>query len=528
MRTLRLWSRKIHRCERKPQIKKSYTEKTEQHEACGYSYMVVRSDGEVLEPKVYRGENAVGMFLSDILQEEMTIRESLATPKPLLMTAEDWEKHKNSTECHICEKSLIKDLFLDSIPVYDQDTGSYCSQSHKGCYYVALKKMEFIGPERERKERDKIDQWIANNQETCLFCAEPLLKQNHKDPVKDHCHITGTYRGAAHSACNKKLRINPKMDPILVVFHNLRGYDAHHLMQAMLHLQKEVKCIANNMEKYITISVGGLRFIDSFNFLQGSLDSVVSATPKEALKITSTISKGSDLLFTNGIYPYEYMNSWGRFSETSLPDKEKFYSKLNDKHITDEEYEHAQRVWEAFGCKTLGDYHDLHVKTDVALLADVFENLRNLCQDQYGLDAVHYYTSPGLSWDALLKKTGVELELLTDLEMHLFMERGMRGGISMVSKRYAKANNPMLLDYDPSKPKKYIMYLDANNLYGWAMSKPLPKRDFKWKRVMPTEEKIMEKKRLQRMDGFLRLILNTQQNCMKNTTAIPWHRRKRS
>ena len=248
------------------------------------------------------------------------------------------------------------------------------------------------------------------------------------------------------------------------------------------------------MEKYITFSVGGLRFINSFNFLQASLDSLVSATPKESLKITSTISKGSDLLYKKGIYPYEYMDSWAKFSETRLPDKEKFYSKLNDEHITDEEYSHAQTVWETFECKTLGDYHDLYVKTDVALLADVFENFRNLCQEQYGLDPAHYCTSPGLSWDALLKKTGVELEFFTDIEMHIFVERGMRGGISMVSKRYAKANNPLVPDYDPSKPNKFIMYLDANNLYGWAMSKPLPKRDFKWKCVLPTEEEIMKKK----------------------------------
>ena len=134
------------------------------------------------------------------------------------------------------------------------------------------------------------------------------------------------------------------------------------------------------------------------------------------------------------------------------------------------------------------------MKTDVALLADVFENFRNLCQEQYGLDPAHYLTSPGLSWDALLKKTEVELELLTDLDLHLFVERGMRGGISMVSKRYAKANNPQVQGYDPSKPNKHIMYLDQNNLYGWAMSKALPKRDFKWKRVMPSEEEIIKKK----------------------------------
>ena len=290
----------------------------------------------------------------------------------------------------------------------------------------------------------------------------------------------------------------------------------------MSQLNKEVKCIANNMEKYITFSVGGLRFIDSLNFLQGSPDSLVSATPKESLKITSTISKGSDLLYKKGIYPYEYMDSWGRFSEAKLLDKEKFYSKLNDEHITDEEYAHAQTVWETFECKTLGDYHDLYVKTDVALLADVFENFRNLCQGQYGLDPAHYHTSPGLSWDALLKKTGVEFELFTDLEMYLFVERGMRGGISMVSNRYAKASNPLLQDYDPSRPNKYIMYLDANNLYGWAMSKPLPKRDFKWKRVMPTEEDIVKKKENAKNGWILEVDLEYPKELHEEHNSFPF------
>jgi len=225
------------------------------------------------------------------------------------------------------------------------------------------------------------------------------------------------------------------------------------------------------------------------------------------LKITSTISKGSDLLYKKGIYPYEYMDSWERFAETRLPDKEKFYSKLTGEHITDEDYAHAQAVWEAFGCKTQGDYHNLYVETDVALLADVFENFRNLCQEQYGLEPAHYYTSPGLSWDALLKKTGVELELFTDYEMHLFVERGMRGRISMVSKRYAKANNPLVPGYDPSKPKKYIMYLDENNLYGWAMCNAFPIRGFKWKRVMPTEEEILSMKENAKMGCILEVDL---------------------
>ena len=135
-----------------------------------------------------------------------------------------------------------------------------------------------------------------------------------------------------------------------------------------------------------------------------------------------------------------------------------------------------------------------NVATDVMLLADVFENFRKVCQEKYGLDPAHYYSAPGLSWDAPLKKAGVELELLTDLDMHLFIERGMKGGMSMVSKRYAKANNPLVEGYNTEKLINYITYLDANNLYGWAMTLPLPKKGFHWKRVMPTEEQIMKMK----------------------------------
>ena len=231
------------------------------------------------------------------------------------------------------------------------------------------------------------------------------------------------------------------------------------------------------------------------NFLLSSLDKLVKGIDEfPIMKKLMPEENKRRLLLKKGIYPYEYMDTFERFSETQLPEKEKFYSSLSGKGITDEDYAHAKQVWEAFGCRNLGDYHDLYVATDTLLLADVFENFRKVCKERYGLDPAHYYTAPGLSWDALLKKTGVELELMTDLDMHLFIERGMRGGISMASKRYAKANNPRVEGYDPTQPTNYITYLGANNLYGWAMSQPLPKKNFHWKRVMPTEEQIMKMK----------------------------------
>ena len=329
------------------------------------------------------------------------------------------------------------------------------------------------------------ENWRTHNSATtCHVCEKPL----EGDSVRDHCHITGKYRGAAHNACNLKLQLNPKTMAIPVVFHNLRGYDSHLLMQAISKVEGRISCIPNNTEKYISFSLGQLRFIDSAQFLPASL---IVANKPEAFQITARYEP-AELLMRKGVYPYEYMDSWESFAEPKLPPKEAFFSKLSDQHISDEEYRHAPCVLEVFNCKTMVDYHDLYNRSDVLLLADVFETFRKTCLRQYGLDPTHYYTSPGLAWDALLKKTGVELELLTDYDQHFFIEKGLRGGVCMASKRYARANNPMVEGYDPEKANSYILYLDANNLYGWAMSQPLPKGDFRWENCGKLAESILE------------------------------------
>ena len=181
-----------------------------------------------------------------------------------------------------------------------------------------------------------------------------------------------------------------------------------------------------------------------------------------------------------GVYPYEYMDEEEKFKEQSLPSIENFFSKLCDASISEEEYGRAQDVWKHFDIQDMRQYHDLYLKTDTLLLADVFENFRRVAIANYELDPCHYFTSPGLSLSACLKHTGVELELFTDIEQLLFIERGIRGGISTICNRYSKANNKDLPDYDASKPSTYIMYLDANNLYGYAMSEPLPVGGFKF------------------------------------------------
>ena len=182
------------------------------------------------------------------------------------------------------------------------------------------------------------------------------------------------------------------------------------------------------------------------------------------------------------------MNSLKKLKETKLPPKEAFYSRLNDEGISDENYTHAQKVSETFEMKTLEDYHNLYNRVDVLLLADVFENFIDICIKNYKLAPAYYYTAPGLAWDAALKITKVELELLSDIDMLLMVEKGIRGGVSMISNRYGKANNKYMgKSFIDTMLSTYIVYLDANNLYGWAMSKPLPTHGFKWMEVSELE-----------------------------------------
>ena len=167
-----------------------------------------------------------------------------------------------------------------------------------------------------------------------------------------------------------------------------------------------------------------------------------------------------------------------------LPPRGAFYSKLNMAGVREEEYEHTRRVWKECGLKNVGECHDLYLKTDVILLANVFEAFRKVCLKNYGLDPDHFYTAPGLAWKACLKKTRIRLELLLDPDILLMFKRGNRGGFT----QSIDGLNPiihMCSNFDPNLPTKYLQYLDANNLYDWAMSQPLPTIGFCWVDIKP-------------------------------------------
>jgi len=312
------------------------------------------------------------------------------------------------------------------------------------------------------------DQIAFDNATVCHICRKPL---NNTKVVRDHDHRTGKFRGASHNECNLNYQVSNK---IPVIFHNSRNYDSHLIMQELgkyIH-DRRITVIGKDTEKYITFSIGNLQFLDSYNFLSASLSKLV-----KTLKTFRYVKQ--ELLKKKGVYPYEYMQSRDRFNE-KLPSIEHFYSSLKGKDISPEKYEHALTVWKYFNIKNMQQYHDLYLETDTKLLAEVFETFREISLRDYGIDPCNVFSLPGLTWQAALKFTGEEIDLIRNSTMHLFIEEGIRGGVSMISTKYSKANNKYMGDYDPTKESKYIIYLDCNALYSTAMMEKLPHSNFKW------------------------------------------------
>ena len=415
----------------KPDPNKSYTHKYQKHEPLSFVYYIKSFDESVYKSTLrkYVKENEEDPDPIDVfinwLEEDVKIISGLGN-EPMKITAEEEEQFKQASNCWICGNLL-----------------------------------------------------------------------NIQDRVRDHCHYTGRYRGAAHNICNLKYS---KPNNISVFFHNLTGYDSHLFIKKLNTTMGNIDCIPNNEENYIsfskTIKTGEYKnkngetkdkyfkivFKDSLKFMASSLEALVNNLPEGALNNLNKYftSKQVKLLKQKGFFPYDYMDSIEKLKDPTPPPQKAFYSKLTGKGINNYNYNHVLNVWKTWNMKTFKEYLELYNVTDVLLLADVFENFRDICLKKYGLDPVYYYTAPGLAWDAMLKMTKINLELLSDVDKLLMIEKGIRGGISIISNRYGKANNKYMKDFNKKEASKYLMYVDANNLYGAAMSEKLPVHSFKW------------------------------------------------
>ena len=330
--------------------KEMKTDKYQHHRPCGFMINVVNSIDNSNEPFLYRGEDCMDIFVKKMIEVKDKIMDKMKENKDIIMRVDDRRDFKTATKCFICGQDF--------------------------------------------KEGDK--------------------------KCRDHCHFTGRYRGCAHDDCN--LQFSMRYYKIPVFLHNLKNYDSHLIIERANELSERAKIdvIALNSEKFITFAFKNLCFKDSFSFLSSSLDKLVKLSKyedgekKQNWQNNFKFSKRNpyvgndedlDLLTDKGVYPYDYFTSFDKFRDKQLPPKEKFYSNLTESNIEDDEYERAQKIWEHFGIRNLGQYHDLYLRTDVLLLTDVFENLRDLCLEYYGLDPAHYFTLPNFAWDAMLLKT---------------------------------------------------------------------------------------------------------------------------
>lgn len=399
----------------------SKTTKISRHIPCGYAYCVI-TNGKLHKFRVNRGKNCVQDFFHDIQKEVKKIKDRYRnglSMRPL--TEDDEQEFQLSTSCSIC-KHEFKDTSIK---------------------------------------------------------------------VRDHCPFTGYYRGAAHSSCNAIFTLKTAKVPI--IFHGFRNYDSHLLIQGFEKYGDRITVIPSNTEKYMSIICDDFVFLDSLMFLNSSLSTLVENLrqpdknadegkdfqSKFSILIENYGIKKAKILSRKGVYPYDYMSSFDKFNETSLPPLENFYNTLTEEYPSKQDYDYASMVFNKY-CSDMGDYHDLYLGVDCLLLACVFEYFRNCMMDCFKLDPLHYFSLSQYSLDAALLKSGVKLEMLTDRDKYTFFEASLRGGISTVNTREAYAHNKYTEGDENIKDPTFIAYLDKVNLYGESFLHKLPTGDFEW------------------------------------------------
>ena len=309
--------------------------------------------------------------------------------------------------------------------------------------------------------------------------------------------------GFAHNKCNLQYKF-PKDDVnnkylISVFAHNAQNFDNSFLIKALNNIENvSFSALPRNSNKFISLKIENFIFKDSFLFLNKSLDYLTKTIDdKDRVSLKQEFGENYKLLTKKGIYPYDYFDNIKKYNEKKLPDHTNFKNELNnDKNISNREYKHAHNVFKIFKCKNLLDYSILYLKTDICHLADVFQKFSDFAYKTYGLDCRYSYTLPGYSWQCMLKMTKIELDLISDQDMYLFLMDSIRG-ICQINKKYSRADNKYTRNQHnewknkkikkkfKSKLKtndlnKYLLYLDANNLYGYSMSQKLPYKNFKW------------------------------------------------
>ena len=307
-----------------------------------------------------------------------------------------------------------------------------------------------------------------NNSNICHICEQEIIYPELK--VMDHDHITGRFRNQSHVLCNSLYSL-PKQIPCIV--HNLKNFDSNLIIKELSNrFFKKIKVLPKTSDKFISFSLDNIKFLDSFAFLSSSLDCLAENLKKSGLqnfKITRNVLEKNygkidenllDKIIGKTSFPYEFFTSFDKFNIVEFPKYKHFYSHLKFSNIEYDKYLNAKFLYKYFKCSNLGDFQNLYVLLDSAILADIFTSFRKNTLKIYGLDPCYYYSIPSLSWNAMLKFTKVEIELFKEIDMYLFIEQNLRGGISQVSKRYVTAENEMIGNKS-SENSNYLVYYDG-------------------------------------------------------------------
>ena len=423
-----------------------------------------------------------------MIKTPFTIYYDIETYNQHLKKTKQFKKIKNTTHEKLLKPYLIGYILKCN---YDDKFSKIC-QIFVGDQCIEKFILNLIFTERKyiyETIKENFNKPIESNPDltkfdinTCHLCNKKI---NNK-PVKNHCHFTSKMLGYAHNKCNLRYKFkkdNMNDEYLINVFaHNSQNFDQSFLIRALQNLDNKIpfSCLPRNSNKFISLQIESFIFKDSYLFLNKSLD-YLTKTIDDIDRISLKQEFGEEnyqLLTKKGIYPYDYFDNTKKYNEQKLPNKEEFFNKINNKNISDEDYNHAKNVFEKFECENLLDYSILYLKTDICHLADVFQKFSKFAYETYEIDPRHSYTLPGFSWQSMLKMTKIELELISDPDMYLFLMDTIRGGISVCNKKHVIADNKYI-DKN-TKNNKYLMYLDANNLYGVSMVQSLPYKNFKW------------------------------------------------
>ena len=458
----------------------SSTTKINKHTPSGYSIFTSCSfDESKNKLNYYRGKDCMKKFCKD-LKEHATRIINYEKKKIISITKEEKINYNDQKVCYICKKEFDT-IDKKNYKVRDHYTGKYRGAAHSNynLKYKVPKEIfvvfrngstydyHFIIKELVKEFEGNFD-CLGENTEKYITFSVPLKKkiENKNLEITYKIKFIDSFRFMSSS-------LSKLVDNLSEGIHDNKCADCKSNLD-YIKITAEPSSLERKHEKLILECYNCKqryrkkfnkelikRFASTYEFCNNDLNRFV-------------------LLLRKGVYPYEYADNWERFSEISLPSKKNFYSNLNMEDISDNDYRHANNVFKVFKFENLGNYYDLYVQSDTLLLADVFNNFREMYLKEYELDPAHFLSLPGLAWAACLKKTNIELELLTDYDMLLMVEEGIRRGICHSIHRCAKANNKYIKNYNNNEESSYIQYLDANNLYGWAMAKKLPANGFKW------------------------------------------------